>query len=108
MDDLTIKQTISRIQAKYPTLQIVVQEMSQDVQGLDSKRIRKKNRPTCYLRFNDSLSKLDPVDLLNLQSFETSFNRQASPTTIDSVAEFARYLSKGGLDNTVVIYFDQD
>lgn len=83
-----------------------MQEITSDFP--DSDRLRAKNRPTCLLRFNDSLSKLDPADLLDLQAFDKNVGRLTAPTTVCSVADFAGYLSKGGLDNTVVIYFNKD
>jgi hypothetical protein len=108
MENLETKQTLNRIAAKFPRLQIVMHELSQEVIELDCQRLKSKNRPTVLLRANDSLSRVDPNDVLDLNSFERKMQWASEHFTVKSVAEFAGFLAKGGLDNQVVIYFDRD
>lgn len=75
----------------------------------DSEKLSSKNRPTVFLRHNDTLSKVDPKLLLQIETgFNSLVTNLTQPRTINSVAEFTHYLKYDALDNSTVIYFDKD
>ena len=78
---------------KYPKLEIIVQEIENKVGDFNFNHMRTKNRPTCMLRLNDSLRKIDPADLLDLKAFDKHASRLSGPVRISTVADFVGYLA---------------
>ena len=70
-------------------------------------KIREKNRPTFFLRDNDTLLNLHPTILQDFTplSFKNVVNK-LKPLVIKSEADMCRHLSKGGLDHVNIAYYN--
>ena len=70
-------------------------------------KIREKNRPTFFLRDNDTLLNLNPTILQEFHplSFKNVVNK-LKPQVIKSEADMCRHLSKGGLDHVTIVYYN--
>lgn len=69
-------------------------------------KLRVKNRPTFFLRDNDTLLNLPPTILQDFTPlcFQTIVNK-LRPLLIKSEAELCKHLSKGGLEHVTIVYY---